>query len=243
MIIRLPSCPSTNAALAAMDAPAHGTTVACHTQTAGRGQRGNSWEAEPGKNLTFSTLIRPEEAWPPARQFEISMLVALAVAECTDELLEGCPGLRSTVKWPNDIYVGNRKICGILIENTIAGSGIVRSIAGVGLNINQRRFLSDAPNPVSAAMLTGLDYELDPILDKLVDAISDSTLRYFRNPDFPALKQRFMSRLYRFDGKEHPFRLPDGTEIRAEISDVEQDGHLITADGARYAFKEIAYII
>ena len=98
------------------DAPA-GTVLAARMQTAGRGQRGASWEAEPGKNLTFSQLFRPDRLHA-ARQFELSMLVSLAIADTVDDLIAHT-GLSAKIKWPNDIYVGDRKICGILIENKL----------------------------------------------------------------------------------------------------------------------------
>ena len=106
MIRFLDSCASTSSELALCDDAPHGFVVAARSQTAGRGQRGNSWEAEPGKNLTFSILLRPRSLHP-ARQFELSMVVSLAIADAIDKLLPA--GLRTIVKWPNDIYVGLEK--------------------------------------------------------------------------------------------------------------------------------------
>jgi biotin-(acetyl-CoA carboxylase) ligase len=118
------------------------TTVTAEFQTAGKGQRGNTWEAEEGKNLLFSFVLYPSflEA---RRQFILSQIVSLAIKEelsrWSDEI---------TIKWPNDIYWKDKKICGILIENDLSGHHIRRSIAGIGININQEVFNSDAPNPV-----------------------------------------------------------------------------------------------
>ena len=165
----LDSCASTNSVLAGCaDAPA-GLVIATREQTAGRGQRGNTWEAQPGANLTFSLLLRPA-AIPAARQFELSMIVSLAIVDTVDAVLEdaGCP-LRAEIKWPNDIYVADRKICGILIENTLTGRSIDRSIVGIGLNVNQTVFLSDAPNPASLCGFTGRAYMLEPLLERLSD--------------------------------------------------------------------------
>ena len=161
----LDSCDSTNAVLASRPDAQHGTVVATRSQTAGRGQRGNSWEAEPGTNLTFSLLLRPQ-GFPAARQFELSMLVALGVADVLNSLFGrlGFRDLKARIKWPNDIYVGHKKIVGILIENQLSGAGIDRTIVGIGVNVNQTRFLSDAPNPTSVALLTGRTLALEPLL-------------------------------------------------------------------------------
>ena len=125
------------------------TTVTAEFQTAGKGQRGNTWEAEEGKNLLFSFVLYPSflEA---RRQFILSQIVSLAIKEelsrWSDEI---------TIKWPNDIYWKDKKICGILIENDLSGHHIRRSIAGIGININQEVFNSDAPNPFSLKQIPG----------------------------------------------------------------------------------------
>lgn len=135
--------------------PQHAVVTAAY-QTAGRGQRGNGWESEPGRNLLFSMLYYPPADLPPSRQFQISKAVAVAVAETVDRLLDGSDHPEVCIKWPNDIYVGDRKIAGILIENALQSSTrIAHSIIGVGLNVNQREFRSCAPNPVSAVNITG----------------------------------------------------------------------------------------
>ncbi|WP_301748249.1 biotin--[acetyl-CoA-carboxylase] ligase [uncultured Duncaniella sp.] len=149
-IIKIESTDSTSSHLAGIaEGCAHGTAVMARVQTAGRGQRGNSWEAEPGMNITLSLLLRPE-GLEPARQFIISQAVSLAIVEMLDNFI-GADAV--SIKWPNDIYVNDSKIAGILIENVISGSAISRSIVGVGLNVNQTEFLSDAPNPVSLKQL------------------------------------------------------------------------------------------
>lgn len=134
------------------------TTVTAEFQTAGKGQRGNTWEAEEGKNLLFSFVLYPSflEA---RRQFILSQIVSLAIKEelsrWSDEI---------TIKWPNDIYWKDKKICGILIENDLSGHHIRRSIAGIGININQEVFNSDAPNPVSLKQITGKEHDRYEIL-------------------------------------------------------------------------------
>ncbi|MBQ2074888.1 MAG: biotin--[Muribaculaceae bacterium] len=126
-----------------------GTVIIAVRQTAGRGQKGNSWEAEPGKNVTLSLLVKRPNV-EVKEQFAISEAVSLAIV---DELENYASGFK--IKWPNDIYYGNRKIGGILIEHTLDAKGIEYTIAGVGLNINQQVFVSGAPNPVSLFQITG----------------------------------------------------------------------------------------
>lgn len=125
----------------------------------GRGQRGNSWESEPFKNLTFSLLLRPEHI-PANRQFLLSEIVSLATVDVLNRYATGF-----SIKWPNDIYWHDKKIAGILIENVLSGSTFSRAIIGMGLNINQKNFYSDAPNPVSLYQITGRTYKIEKILD------------------------------------------------------------------------------
>lgn len=222
------SCTSTSAEID-RTAP-HGFALMAREQTAGRGQRGNSWEAEPDMNITLSVMLRPENL-PAARQFEISEAVALAVADTVEAMGIG----NVAVKWPNDIYVGDRKIAGILIENALSGSLISRSIAGIGLNVNQTEFRSDAPNPVSARQLTGRNYDIQKIAAEMVHRILDRL-----NRDNHAEYRR---RLWRGTGL-WPWRTPDGTEFRAEIIDVDPTGMLYLSGQPRpFAFKEVGPVL
>lgn len=195
-------------------------------QTAGRGQRGNSWEAEPGKNITLSLILRPEQL-PAMRQFELSEAVALAVADTVESLGIG----HVAVKWPNDIYVGDRKIAGILIENTLSGNLISRSIVGIGLNVNQREFHSDAPNPVSALQLTGREHNVEDLALRMVQRILDR-LSLDNHSEY-------RRRLWRGTGI-WPWRTAQGQTFSAAIADVEPDGHLrLSGNHPPFAFKEI----
>jgi len=238
----LDSCGSTNTELAAMPDAPHGFVVATREQTAWRWQRGNTWEAQPGANLTFSLLLRPGGI-PAARQFEMSMLVSLGIADALDGLLaeSGCAE-RIAIKWPNDIYIGDRKLCGILIENSLAGSAIGRAIAGIGINVNQRRFLSDAPNPVSLVEFTGRELPLEETLEKVVGAIVGEIDRYGSDGDGEALTGRYMARLWRRDG-QWPFREQGGAVFTASIEAVAPDGTLTLSNGRSYAFKEVAFVL
>lgn len=242
-IITLEQAASTNTYLKELAAKTPGlenaTTVWAKEQTAGRGQRGNSWESAPGLNLTFSMLIYPD-AVDVSRQFIVSEAVAVAVAEVVQRHL---PENKVEVKWPNDIYVGNRKIAGILIENSLNGRMIERSVAGIGVNINQREFVSDAPNPVSVFQITGTETPLQPLLGEMVAAVGSN----FRAIHSPELHERYMSALWRGKGM-HPYRdSATGEEFRASIDAVEPSGllHLRGEDGAirRYSFKEVVAIL
>lgn len=236
----LDCCGSTNSELAArVDAP-HGAVVATREQSAGRGQRGNSWEAEPGKNLTFSLLLRPSRL-PAARQFELSMAVSLAIADAIDSLLP--EGLHTSIKWPNDIYIGLEKVCGILIENKLAGSMIERSIVGVGINVNQQVFVSDAPNPTSIIIHNGgWSIELKMFLSDVCARIIGLFDAYETSGKPAELKAAYMDRLMCTRG-EHTFADAAHGTFEAHITDVDFDGTLTLSNGCRYAFKEVSFII
>lgn len=224
------------------DAP-HGTVVSAYNQTAGRGQRGNSWEAEPGCNLTFSILLQPRGI-TAATQFAISEAIATAIV---DTLIPHVPQPENlAIKWPNDIYYGDRKICGMLIENSIVGTNINRSIAGIGININQQEFRSNAPNPVSLWQITGKNHDLTTILHDVVQNILTNIDRLALSSERDTISRQYRQQLWRRTGS-HPYRLPDGTTFNAMISRVAPDGMLTLTreDGTQstYAFKEVASVI
>ena len=200
-------------------------------QTAGRGCGTNQWESERGENLTFSMLIHPKEL-PAMQQFHISMAISLAICEAIGQYIGDV-----SIKWPNDIYWRNGKIGGILIENTLKGSIIMDSIIGVGLNVNQRVFKSDAPNPVSMWQICEHETDREALLKEILEAferILDSKIR-----------EQYLSKLYRRKGY-HPYADKEGA-FMAEIVTVEDDGHLVLHDDngkeRRFAFKEVQFII
>lgn len=220
-------CTSTNALIDR--AAAHGEALLARVQTSGRGQRGNTWEAEPYKNISMSIMLRPQ-CLPASRQFELSEAVALGVADLLDSLEIS----EVKVKWPNDVYVGDGKICGILIENSLSGTFIGRSIAGIGLNVNQTEFLSSAPNPLSLKQLTGLDYDVCELAERLVGCV---LARLERRADENHAEYR--SRLWRGEG-EWPWQTAEGESFVAHIEDVLPTGHLVLSGcGKPFAFKEV----
>ncbi len=209
---------------------AEDTVVWTDFQTAGRGCGNNSWESEAGQNLLFSILIHPKNI-SARQQFVISKSISVAIYDVLSQYIE-----EVSIKWPNDIYWRDRKICGILIENTLSGEEIRKSIIGIGLNINQSHFLSDAPNPVS----------LRQILHKTTDreCILADILKSFE-PCKEDLYSRYETLLYRHEGY-HPYRDTHG-DFLAKIVSIEPDGHLLLSDSEgrqrRYAFKEVSFII
>ena len=218
------------------------TVVYTPCQTAGRGQKGNRWLAEPGMNATFSYLYKPVNI-PAREQFCISEAAALAVAQVLSQL----SGEPITVKWPNDIYHRDRKICGMLIENSLQGRRVEHSIIGIGININQREFDPYAPNPTSLSLITGRDHDVEQVM-RLVCERMEQLLARVENEGTQALHSDYLSVLYRFDGQAHTFLQPGGTMFAATIVDVAPDGMLAlrhAADGTihHYAFKQVAFTL
>lgn len=215
-----------------------GTVVWADFQSAGKGQRGNGWESEAGKNILFSIVLFPGFI-KAGEQFILSQIVSLAVANCLQEYTAGI-----SIKWPNDIYWNEKKICGILLENTILEDNIGHSVAGIGININQENFRSDAPNPVSLKQITNRDYNLEEILKAVVDNIN-VYYQQIKIGKTDSLIKQYKESLFRKDGY-HLYN--DGlSNFLARIQDVDSSGILIlkTKEGEErhFAFKEVKYII
>lgn len=222
------------------------SVVAARLQTAGRGQRGNKWHARGGENLTFSMLLRfVGNGFPPldvSGNFRITKAATLAVVEYL-----GKKGIGSLIKWPNDIYVRNKKICGMLVENTLEGGTITSSIVGIGLNVNQKDFPPQLVNPTSMAALTGESYDLHSELEILSRCLASSFRRLLGGGDISAADQEYESLLYR-KGSFHEYSVgQEGTRVEGKIIGVTPDGLLILENRKgelyQFAFKEISYII
>lgn len=225
---------STNDLALTLPAPAGNeiAVVAADDQTAGRGQGKNVWVSEPGKNLAFSFVCRADFL-KPAEQFRLLQAEALAVRHVLGKL---CDNVK--IKWPNDIYIGDCKVSGTLIQCVIEHNAILRAVIGTGVNVNQREF-GGLPNPVSLAAAVGHDIDRDELLQAIAArfAVEYEGLRY--NSD--VIRQRYALHLYRREGI-HPYRDKHG-RFEAEIVRVEPDGHLTLRDTAgllrSYAFKEV----
>ncbi len=204
------------------------TMVCARRQTAGRGQRGNSWESEDYKNLTFSMPLYPD--WiKPAEQFVISESFALSIVALLQE-----EGIMAKVKWPNDIYVGEDKICGILIEHALEGGEIKRSILSAGLNVNQLKFTSDAPNPASmlGVLRRGLpeikEFDLNRLAIRLLQIIRQIVEGTRSAEGREAIHSKYMTYLFRNDGSPHRYRdNKAGQVFSGIIKDVYADGRLL----------------
>jgi len=219
----------------------HGFMLAAHQQSDGRGQRGNSWESAPGENLTVSLVLRPSSL-EPADQFMITKVVSLGVIDLLFKMLPGGPW---RVKWPNDIYYEKRKIAGILIENVIVGNSFGYSVVGIGLNINQKVFLSDAPNPVSLGLITGRHYDVAKLAVELRQCLLERFSR-LESGEWSLLDEEYLRLLFR-KGEEAEF-FWGGDNIRAVVTGVDDFGRLLlhrTDNGEEVVavFKEISYVI
>lgn len=214
------------------------TVVIADYQTAGRGQRGNSWEAEDGKNLLFSLLLHPSFL-SANRQFLLSQIVSLSIKEELDTYADGI-----SIKWPNDIYWKERKICGILIENDLQDGYISQSISGIGININQSTFLSPAPNPVSLLQITGSEQDCPIILINIMKRLHTYYLK-LQQGHSDRIAKAYYNSLFR---KDMLSRYSDKNGIFfAKIIRVEPSGLLVLSDQSgeerQYAFKEISYTL
>ena len=239
-IIHLPETESTNNTLrllAETEQPANKSIIWTDFQTKGKGQTGNSWESAPGMNLLCSILFYPSHL-SANESFALLELAALSVKYTLDKY---APDI--SIKWPNDIYYQHKKICGILIENEVTEGNIIRSIIGIGINLNQTKFEIDAPNPVSLSMITGSTYDRKVILNQLL-ANFERLTGEFEDKGFDSLHRKYCASLYRRNGF-YTYKDAKG-RFEARIHSIEPSGHLILErhDGmlSRYGFKEVETI-
>lgn len=240
-IIRLQKTDSTNNYLHALARPeqlGEGSVVWAEFQTAGRGQIGNSWESAEGENLTFSVVLYPTFLLAN-RQFLISQITALSVKQTLDRYVDDI-----TVKWPNDIYWRDRKICGMLIENDLAGQFIYSSILGIGININQKEFKSNAPNPVSLYQIIGKRTDRENFLQEFLERLYANYLLLLQEKEV-LIQDAYRQSLYRREGF-HLYEDANG-RFEAAIEKIEPSGylHLRLRDNTirRYEFKEVRFVI
>ncbi len=236
----------------------HGYAVAAYEQTDGRGQRGNHWHVRAGANATVSVYLRPT-AISAALQFDLSRMVALAVCEVLDGYLPEDLRRRLRLKWPNDIYFGNDKLGGILIENSLYGNRLGTSIVGIGVNVRQRQWEGGAPNATSLALIRGCaDRDLPEPREVCCALAAACAAASSGDYDAEALRARYMARLWRGDGRMYrwlPGPLPSvyceqpagALPFEAAIDGVADDGHLLlrtsTATLPPFAFKEVTPLL
>lgn len=238
-IIRLKETDSTNRYL--RDLPENGdeeiVIAVADYQSAGKGQGSHTWESEDGKNLLFSIKVHPH--WVPVRQqFLLSMAEALALKDVLDSYVDGI-----TLKWPNDVYWKDEKISGTLIETSIDSTGIKTCVFGTGININQTKFYSDAPNPVSLCQILGHEVDREEVLQRIIAAF-EQYYELLRRADYMDVSGIYHMSLYRRKGF-HRYEDADG-EFEGAFVEVEDDGHLILHDKQgvirSYAFGEIKFL-
>lgn len=237
-LVFVPECRSTNtlALQISQQSPVkEGTLVITDHQTAGKGQQGNIWEAEPRKNLTFSLILKPNFL-AVNRQFFLNIVVCLALK---DYLMEKTSDAIH-IKWPNDILVHGKKISGVLIESQLQGAAIQNSVAGIGFNLNQTRFHS--ASAISLSLVTGITYNLEKELPLIMEFIESRYLQ-LRQGQYDPLLARYLEILYRRHEK-HIFS-SNGSEFEGIIEDLDEAGRLRirTVEGVRaFGVKEIRYV-
>jgi BirA family biotin operon repressor/biotin-[acetyl-CoA-carboxylase] ligase len=237
-LVYVPQCHSTNTLAAELGQKVEtpeGTVVITDHQTAGRGQRGKTWEAQPGKNLTFSLILKPDFL-AAKDQFQLNEAISVGIARYISSRVVH---KKVAIKWPNDILVQDKKVCGILIENHVNRESIACSIVGIGLNINQQSFAET--NAESIGMITGLDYHLHVEFEVLLHALEACYLDLKKGKQVE-LGNNYLDLLYRKD-EIHLFT-SRGEVFEGIISGVNEDGKLrINVGGADrvFAAREVAF--
>ena len=214
-----------------------GTIIYTNYQTAGRGQATNSWESEKNKNLLISLILYPRMI-RPMEQFIISKTVSLGIWDFLNQHT-----VNVSIKWPNDIYVKNDKIAGILIESSIIGEEMENLIAGIGLNLNQKNFKSEAPNPVSLCMITGKEYNIRESLTCLASYL-DKRYEQLVNGKRYEIDNEYLNNLYRYD--QWCEYSDSGRVFEGRIVSVNSLGHLEIEDHSGkiydYDHKEVTFL-
>jgi BirA family biotin operon repressor/biotin-[acetyl-CoA-carboxylase] ligase len=208
-------------------------------QTKGRGQRGHSWHSTEGENITFSVVLEPRFL-PIVEQFLLSEVVALALVETLAHYDITC-----RIKWTNDIYAKDNKIAGVLIEHSLSGDCIARTIVGIGLNINQRTFPNDIPNPTSMALERNASFDREEVLRNFATTLQ----RYYallEQGNKEAIEAQYIATMYHL-GEQHTYAYPSSERFRATIRGVRPSGELRLEheDGIirEYAFKEVEFVL
>lgn len=221
------------------EAAASGTIVHTDYQTKGRGQIGKYWESEKGANLLLSVILR-NNGLEAENQFLISIFTSLAIKD----LVQYSLNMNATIKWPNDIYVANDKICGILIQNSIMNKNISASVIGIGLNVNQTKFSPTIPNPCSCKSIAGKEFPLEEMLEKLT-LLLKKYYNFLLKGQYNELMDQYHMALYRKD-MESSFIKSDGQAIKGNIQGIDPTGKLQLKVGDQmvsFGFHELKYII
>ncbi len=237
-LVSLPTCHSTNdyaSSLLSEGNPLEGTLIITPEQTAGKGQRGNTWEAEAGKNLTFSLIFKPSFL-KVTHQFHLNIISSLAVRATVSYFLQ----TEVKVKWPNDIYLNNKKIAGILIQNSIKKDSIGFSIIGIGLNVNQETF-SDK-KAISLKNFSSQEFNINAILNNLLENLEAYYMK-LRSGQLKELSEEYKSNLFRLE--EECSYEAEGISFQGKITGIDESGRLIILSGNErrvFSFKEVEFL-
>jgi BirA family transcriptional regulator, biotin operon repressor / biotin---[acetyl-CoA-carboxylase] ligase len=201
--------------------PIEGTVIRAEEQYAGRGQFGSEWESKPGENITISIILCPKFLLVK-HQFYLNAAIALGVYDFVNEL---CPSAALSIKWPNDMYIGDKKVAGLLIENILRGIYLDKTIVGIGININQSVFDPNLPNPTSLCLETQKKFEIN---DLLLQLYAHLERQYFRlqKGSLTEILQDYHKCLFGTN-LNRKYKLSDGSIIEAEIVGVEENGRLL----------------
>ena len=242
--VHLPSVNSTNLyaqELLAKSNPIEGTAISAAFQTLGKGQIGSKWYGESGKNVATSIILRPTFLLPQ-QQFKLSQSISLAIRETIEHFL---PNRKVWIKWPNDIYVENKKVCGILIQNSISSKKIVASIIGVGINVNETNFPLHLPNATSLTLETGKSFLLDEIYPVIFQKIEQYYLK-LRQMKWSLIQSKYLEHLYKLN-QNSKFRINDESQsiVIGSISGTSDSGQLLLKINNQiraFNIKEISFI-
>lgn len=217
-----------------------GIVVAAKYQEQGRGQRGNTWESEQGLNLTFSILLRPDFL-RVEEQFLISKIASISVCDWIGAYLKD---KHVAIKWPNDIYIENNKVAGILIENSFSSSKLDISVVGIGINLNQKEFSTDLPNPTSLAIETTRVFDVQTALEEFLSCFKERYTQA-KSGEVTFIDSEYLKKLYRKD--IYCTYRASNDEFEAKIVGVKPTGELMlqTEKGEErsFAFKEVTFVI
>lgn len=214
--------------------PEEGTVIFTHEQTAGKGQFGKKWESNPDENLTFSVILYPDflEA---GKAYQLHQVISLALHDFFDSL-----GIVVRIKWPNDIYHGDMKLCGILLENALIKEHLSYSIVGIGMNVNQTAFSPDIPNPTSLKLIAEKEFELIPLLRKFFPFLEKYYLQ-LKHGQYPAMRETYESKLYRLNEKR-VFKTTDET-FEGITRGIDHEGRLIIETDGKLRYAASAFVV
>lgn len=218
--------------------PSEGTVISTSNQYSGRGQIGSTWESEPNKNICLSVIFYPNFL-PANKQFQLNQAISLGVFDFISTYISK----KISIKWSNDIYVENNKITGILIQNSLVGHHIQSSVVGIGINVNQKEFVTNPPNATSFYLEMGKEFDLNELKQALCESLERRYLQ-LKNQGITKLNQDYLNNLYQFQ-EEALYQKTDGEVFKGKIIGITETGKLQIASATEvfsFAIKEIKFL-